>query len=217
MDKREFNKIVKQKLLSYGFEKTGSRDYAKEAADGITKIIVQVPDETINFCVGVQFKDFEKPYTDYSGKFSKRCMAYSAVPRDVTFSPIANCSEERVIDMVTNVMNSIDIFLQIGRDAIREHLDEWIYSVISKEKENDIYAYFGMPLINPYTKEYQDEWVSQMRGGGMTVITMSEYLDHKDFYDDFQKYDFVDVQICVDEHDNSVTIHFHPKPRWFEQ
>ena len=52
MDKREFNKIVKQNLLSYGFEKTGSRDYAQEATDGITKIIVQVPDETINFRVG---------------------------------------------------------------------------------------------------------------------------------------------------------------------
>lgn len=47
MEKREFNKIVKQKLLFYGFEKTGPRDYAKEALDGITKIIVQVPDETI--------------------------------------------------------------------------------------------------------------------------------------------------------------------------
>ena len=29
-EKREFNKLVKQKLLSYGFEKTGSRDYAKK-------------------------------------------------------------------------------------------------------------------------------------------------------------------------------------------
>ena len=217
MEKREFNKIVKQKLLSYGFEKTGSRDYAKEAVDGITKIIVQVPDETINFCVGVQFKDFGKPYTDYSGKFSKRCMAYSGVPRDVTFSPIINCSEDKIIDMVTSVMNSIEIFLQEGKVAIRKHIDEWIYSIISKEKENDIYAYFGMPLINPYTKEYQDEWVSQMRGGGMTVITMSEYLEHKDFYDAFQNYDCVDVEICIDETDQSVTIHFHPKPRWFEQ
>ena len=132
MEKREFNKIVKQKLLSYGFEKTGPRDYAKEAVDGITKIIVQVPDETINFSVGIQFKDFGKPYTDYSGKFSKRCMAYRGVPRDLTFSPIANCSEDQNIDMVTRVMNSIEIFLQRGRDAIREHLDDWIYSIISE-------------------------------------------------------------------------------------
>ena len=144
-------------------------------------------------------------------------MAYSGVPRDVTFSPIINCSEDKIIDMVTSVMNSIEIFLQEGKVAIRKHIDEWIYSIISKEKENDIYAYFGMPLINPYTREYQDEWVSQMRGGGMTVITMSEYLEHKDFYDDLKKYDSVNVEICVDEHDKSVTIHFHPKPRWFEQ
>ena len=115
-------------------------------------------------------------------------------------------------------MNSIDVFLQKGKDAVHENIDQWISSIVMDErKENDIYAYFGMSLINPYTKEYQDEWVSQMRGGGMTVITMSEYLDHKDFYDDFQKYDTVNVEICVDERGNSVTIHFHPKPRWFEQ
>ena len=217
MEKREFNKIIKQKMLSYGFEKTGTRDYAKEAPDGITKIIVQVSDETIYFVVGVQFKDFGKTYTDYSGKFSKRCMAYRGIPRELAFTPIANCSETQLVDMITTLMNSIEIFLQKGREAIREHIDEWIDSVISEAKENDIYAYFGMPLINPYTKEYQDEWVSQMRGGGMTVLTMNEYLHHKDFYDAFQNYDCVNVEICMDEHDNSVTIHFHPKPRWFER
>ena len=217
MEKREFNKLVKQKLLSYGFEKTGSRDYAKEALDGITKIIVQAPDDTVYFVIGVQFKDFVQPYTDYSGKFSKRCMAYSGVSRAMAFTPIANCSEDQIVDMITILMNSIEIFLQKGREAIREHIDEWIGSVISEAKENDIYAYFGMPLINPYTKEYQDEWVSQMRGGGMIVLTMNEYLDHKDFYDAFRNYDCVDVEIRIDEKDQSVTIHFHPKPRWFEQ
>ena len=140
MEKREFNKAVKQKLLSYGFEKTGPRDYAKEALDGITKIIVQVPDETINFCVGVQFKDFGKTYTDYSGKFSKRCMAYSCIPRDLAFTPIANCFEDQLVDMITTLMNSIEIFLQEGKKAIREHIDDWITSVISEAKENDIYT-----------------------------------------------------------------------------
>ena len=89
--------------------------------------------------------------------------------------------------------------------------------MISKEKENDIYTYFGMPLINPYSKESQDEWVAQMSRGGITVLSMSEYLAHKEFYDAFQKYDCVDVNICVDERDNCVTIHFHSKPKWNAQ
>ena len=101
--------------------------------------------------------------------------------------------------------------------ASYEHIDAWIYSVISKEKENDIYTYFGMPLINPYSKESQDEWVAQMSRGGITVLSMSEYLAHKEFYDAFQKYDCVDVNICVDERDNCVTIHFHSKPKWNAQ
>ena len=217
MEKRAFNKIIKQKMLSHGFEKTGPRDYAKEALDGTTKIIVQSPDETIYFCVGVQFKDFGKEYCDYSGKFSKRCMAYSGVSRELAFTPIADCSEEQIIDALNNVMNSMEIYLQEGKNAIREHIDAWIGSVVSEAKENDIYAYFGMPLINPYTKEYQDNWAVQMSGGGMTVLTMSEYLDHKDFYDAFKNYDCVNAEICIDEKEQSVTIHFHPKPKWYSQ
>jgi len=216
MEKREFNKIIKQKMLSYGFEKTGPRDYAKEAADGTTKIIVQAPDETINFYVGVQFKDFGKAYSDYSGKFSKRCMAYSGVPRDLTFVPTADCSEDRIVDMVKNVINSIEIFLQEGRNAIYEHIDDWIYSVVSKEKENDIYAYFGMPLIDPYSKEYQDEQAVLMSGGGMLCITLTEYLDHEEFYNAYKHYDAFDAEICIDENNNEVTIHFHHKPKRYQ-
>jgi hypothetical protein len=43
-EKTPFNKIIKEQMLAYGFEKTETQDYAKEALDGITKIIVRVPD-----------------------------------------------------------------------------------------------------------------------------------------------------------------------------
>ena len=71
--------------------------------------------------------------------------------------------------------------------------------------------------MSKYTKEYQDEWVAQMSGGGMTVTTMNEYLTHKAFYDAFLNYDCVNVEICLDERNKSVTIHFHPKPKWYSQ
>ena len=44
MEKRAFNKVLKQRLLENGFEKTGRTAYAREAADGITKIVIRVPD-----------------------------------------------------------------------------------------------------------------------------------------------------------------------------
>ena len=187
MEKRLFNKLIKEEMLSYGFEKTGTRDYAKEAADGITKIIIRVPDETINFAVGVQFKDFGKGYSDYSGKFTKRCMAYGAVPRDLIFAPIADCSQDRVLDMVKNVMNSIDVFLQKGKDAVYENIDQWISSIVMDEKkENDIYAYFGMPLIDPYSDSYILKQIEELyKQGGASMMSLDEYYNHKEHYDKY--------------------------------
>lgn len=189
MEKRLFNKLIKEQMLSYGFERTGTRNYAKEAADGITKIVIRVPDETINFSVGVQFKDFGKEYSDYSGRFSKICMAYSGVPRDLTFAPIADCSEERVLDMVKNVMSSIDIFLQKGKAAVYENIDAWLYSVIDERKENDIYAYFGMPLIDPYSDSYILKQIEELyKQGGASMMSLDEYYNHKEHYDKYAEH-----------------------------
>ncbi len=187
MNKRLFNKIIKEQMLSYGFEKVGTLDYAKEAADGITKMIVCVPDEDHDFCVGVQFKDFGKAYSDYSGKFSKRCMSYSGVPRQLSlFESTYDCSEDRIVDMVKNVMNSIEVFLQNGRDAVRDEIDKWILSVISEEKKNDIYAYLGMPVIDPYSEAYILEKVEGWyKCGVKSMMSLDEYYGHKEHYDKY--------------------------------
>lgn len=190
MEKRIFNRIIKQQMIFYGFEKTGTQDYAKEAVDGITKIIIRVPDAEHDFCVGVQFKNFEKEYSDYSGKFSKRCMAYSNVPRQFAFSESPyDCSEDRIIDVVKSVMNSIEVFLQKGREAVRDEFDKWISSVISEEKKNDIYVYFGMPLIDPYSDAYILEKVEEWyKCGVKSMMSLDEYYGHKEHYDKYIEY-----------------------------
>lgn len=138
MEKSLFNKIIKQQMLSYGFEKTGRQDYAKEATDFITKIIVRVPDAEHDFGVGVQFKDFGKEYSDYTGKYSKSCMLYRSVRQFTLFENPYDSSQDRIVDAVKNVMNSINVFLQEGREAVHKKLDEWISSVIDEKKKNDI-------------------------------------------------------------------------------
>ena len=187
MEKRLFNKIMKEQMLSYGFEKTGTQDYAKEAVDGITKIIVRVPDAEHDFCVGVQFKNFEKDYSDYLGKFSKRCMSYSSVPRQFAlFECPYDSSEDRIVDMVKNVMNSIEVFLQKGREAVRDEIDKWISSVTSEEKKNDIYAYLGMPLIDPFSDSYILEKVEEWyKCGVKSTMPLDEYYGHKEHYDKY--------------------------------
>jgi hypothetical protein len=191
MEKRLFNKIIKEQMRSYGFEKTGTQDYAKEAADSITKIIVRVPDDAHDFCVGIQFKDFEQEYCDYSGKFSKRCMAYGDLPRQLAlFESAYNCSEERIVDMVKNVMNSIDVFLQKGKDAVYENINQWISTIVmDKKKENDIYAYFGMPLIDPYSDSYILKQVEEFyKHHGKSMMSLDEYYTHKEHYDKYAEH-----------------------------
>ena len=190
MEKRLFNKTIKEQMRSYGFEKIGTQDYAKEALDGTTKIIVRVPDEDHDFCVGVQFKDFGKEYSDYSGKFSRRCMAYSGVPRQFSlFECPYDFSEDRIVDMVKSIMTNIEVFLKKGHEAVRDEIDQWISSVISEKQQNDIYAYLGMPLIDPYSDSYTlkqvEEWYKQ---GGKSMMSLDEYYNHKEHYDKYMEH-----------------------------
>ena len=190
MEKRLFNQIIKQQLLSYGFEKTSTQDYAKEATDSMTKLIIRIPDAEHDFCVGVQFKDFDKQYSDYSGKFSKRCMSYSGLPKQFgLFEDPYNSSSERIVDAVKNVVNSIEVFLQNGREAVLKEFELWISSVISEKQKNDIYAYFDMPLIEPYSDAYIIEKIEEWyKCGVKSMITLDEYFNHKEHYDKYINY-----------------------------
>ena len=214
MEKREFNKIIKQQLLSYGFAKIGTYDYVKEAQDGKTKLIVRAPDQTYGFSVGAQFVDFLTEYADYSGKFNKSCMYYP-VGALLQFAGRRDYSESEIVGAVKAVIEKIDIFLKNGQNAILDNINDWFFGVENESRKNGIYAYFDLPLIDPYSKEYQDKRASQMSGGGMSILPLTEYLQHKDFYDAYKDYDSFDAEICVNEEKNEVVIHFHSKPKHY--
>lgn len=189
MEKRDFNKIIKQHLLSHGFEKIGTYDYAKESVDGVTKIVVRAPDQTYGFCIGLQFKDFLTDYADYSGKFSKICMSYSQPSQLLPFASKFEYSEEDVESAITSLIKLIDPFFKGGKSAVRERINEWTFGLSSERKQNDIFSYFEMPLIDPYSDDYilkhVDEWHKQ---GGKTMISIDEYENHKNHYDKYAQH-----------------------------
>lgn len=185
MENRLFNKIIKREMISYGFEKTGTYDYAKEAVDGITKIVVRAPDQTHGFGIGVQFKDFDKPYTDYSGKVSKICMPYKQQTHLLYDAARFDYSEEVMVNAVRDLMQIIDPFLQRGKDAIRETIDRWVNSTMGEEKQNDIYAYFDLPLIDPYSDAYIQKQMKKYIRGMKSMMPLEEYYSHKEHYDKY--------------------------------
>lgn len=188
MEKRIFNKIIKQLLLSYGFEKISVYDYAKESVDGVTKVVIRAPDQTYGFCIGIQFKDFLTDYADYSGKFSKICMSYNQSSPLLPFASHYDYSEEDINNAVKTLIKRIDPFLKEGKIAIRDKINEWTFGLSSEQRQNDIFSYFKMPLINPYSDEYilkhVEEWHKQ---GGKTMISLDEYENHKEHYDKYAK------------------------------
>lgn len=187
MEKRIFNQIIKKQMLSFGFEKTSTYDYAKEAEDGIAKIIVRVPDQTFGFCMGAQFKDFKTDYADYSGKYSNTCMVYPKFTTFLHFAYKRDYTEDEIIEAVQNVMDGLENFLQRGREAIRESIDEWVFGVQNEKKQNDIYAYFGMPLIDPYSDSYILKQVEEYKRGMKSMMALDEYNNHKEHYDKYVK------------------------------
>ena len=189
MEKRDFNKIIKQHLLSHDFEKIGTYDYAKESVDGITKIVVRAPDQTYGFCIGLQFKDFLTDYADYWGKFSKICMSYTQPSQLLPFASKFEYSKEDVENAINSLMTLIEPFLKSGKLAVRDRINEWTFGLSNEKRQNDIFSYFKMPLIDPYSDSYilkhVDEWHKQ---GGKTMISTDEYERHKEHYDKYTQH-----------------------------
>ena len=182
MEKRIFNKIIKQQMLSYGFEKTGSLEYAKEALDGTTKIVVRAPSQISGFVVGAQFRDFG----DYSGKIAKTCMKYQEYELVLCIASIKDYSEEEIISGVRTVMDGIAVYLREGRDAIRERINQWEFGLLDEAEQNRIYAYFGLPLIDPYSDNYILKQIEDLyKQGGHSMLTLEEYYSHQAHYDQY--------------------------------
>ena len=58
-----------------------------------------------------------------------------------------------------------------------------------EKKENDIYAYFGMPLIDPYSDSYILKQIEELyKQGGASMMSLDEYYNHKEHYEKYAEH-----------------------------
>jgi hypothetical protein len=201
MDKRLFNKIIKKQMLLWGFEKTGSSEYAKDCKDGMTKIVIRTP-EYVGFTVGAQFAD----YGPYTGKIAGTrvlfCTAHSLLLRSVA---INEYSEEEIATAVKAVMEEIALYLEGGKEAIVANLDQWQLDDPNERVQNENYVYFGKPAIDPYSESYMLDKISDIKRGGFISVGDEEYQAHKEYYDGYANHG---CALEVDSKDDSVMIRY---------
>ena len=201
MEKRLFNKIIKQYLTDRGFEKTASNDYAISSRDGAAKFILRTPDQTQGFLLGVQFPN----YGEYTGTFAKAVMKNFLYESMLCFAKSRDYSQQDILNALDAVWNGIQPYLQGGKDAIRECLDDWVFGAFSDKVRNEILLYLGSDTIDPYSKDYLLEKADAMQSGGMMTMPLAEYATHKDFYDQFTDYGGM---ITIEVASQTVRIHF---------
>ena len=191
MEKRAFNKVLKQRLLENGFEKTGRACYAREAADGITKIVIRAPDYDFGSGIGIgaQFRDFLTDYADYSGKSSRISMAYHKPSSLLPFPARRDYTEGDIDDAVALMMEWITPFLVGGKNEIRSRIDEWTFGLLDEKKKNEMLSYMGLPVIDPYCDEYIIDKVKNFYDQrSFASMPLEEYEAHKDHYDRYALY-----------------------------
>ena len=181
MEKRLFNKIIKQQLLLYGFEKNDNRNYSKLSLDGTVKLVVRVPNGKNGFIVGAQFLDFG----EYNGIISSCIMKYYEYETLLCFPDIHNYSEPDIVNSVNTVITGIKPYLDNGKRHIKDHIDNWCFGAFSDKIRNDVMNYFGLPTIDPYSNEYMLQNIERIKRGGFIQISFQEYDNHRDYYDKY--------------------------------
>ena len=212
MKKSILQKPIKRILLEKGFEHTKNDSYAIVSGDSKTKIILNIPSgkNGRGFVLGAQFSDFGK----FDGIITHAVMHQFDYAYQIAYPETYEYTEEQIEEVLHKLLTDYHSYITVGASAIKERIDEWTFGDFSERERALILQYFGLPGIDPYSEEYQKEKADLMSNGGMISMPLSEYLDHKDFYDNYKEYG---AKIDVDEKNSKVRIHFFYKPKLYSQ
>ncbi len=124
-------------------------------------------------------------------------MSYNQPSPLLPFASHHDYSEKDIESAIKTLIGRIDPFLKGGKIAIRDRINEWTFGLLSEKRQNDIFSYFKMPLIDPYSDDYIlkhiEEWHKK---GGRTMISIDEYESHKEHYNKYAK---CGCQISIDK------------------
>ena len=209
MKKSELQRIIKTELLSAGFVRVKSDDYAITAQDGTTKIIFHIPDGKKGFIIGAQFADFGL----YDGLLAHATIRQYDFAYELAFGAMKDFSDEAILTSVHKVLGAYRVYIVGGTSAIKERIDEWTFGDLDEDVRANILCYLGITGVDPYSEAYQKDQAEKLKHGGSLILTMQEYLEHKAFYNNYEKYN---AQISVNEKKNEVIIQFVSR-QWYQQ
>lgn len=212
MKKLLLQKPIKKILSENGFEHVKNDSYAIVSGDTKTKIILSIPNgkNGRGFVLGAQFSDLGA----FDGMITHATMRQFDYAFEIAFPETYEYTEEQIQNVLHKLLNDYHAYISNGASAIKKRLNEWTFGDFSERERDLILRYFGLPGIDPYSGDYQEKTAASMSGGGGISMPLREYLEHKNFYDNYKKYN---AEICIDEKNDSVTIHFYPMPKWYQQ
>ena len=212
MKKSLLQQPIKKILLEHGFEHIKNENYAIIAGDNKTKIILKIPNgkNGNGFVLGAQFSDFGQ----FDGLISHATMRQFDYAYELAYAESYEYTEGQIKEVVYRLLNDYQLYISDGISEIKKHLEAWTFGDLSDMERDSILRYFGLPGIDPYSLEYQNEVADRLSNGGSRYITLSEYLEHKNFYDGYQKWD---AKIHIDEKNGQVAIHFPVQRKWYQQ
>lgn len=181
MEKRLFNKIIKQQMLFYGFEKNDNLNYSILSLDGTTKFVVRIPNGKNGFIIGAQFLDFG----EYTGIISDCIMKYYEYEELLVFPNVREYSQIDIVNAVNTVIAAIKPYINKGKQQLKEHINNWVFGAFSDKERNDVLSYLGLPVIDPYSDEYMIQNIEKIARGGFVCISLKEYEDYKDYYNKY--------------------------------
>lgn len=212
MKKSLLQKPIKNFLSEHGFEHVKNEHYAILAGDHKTKIILQIPNgkNGKGFVLGAQFSDFGQ----FDGLITHATMRQFDYAYELAYAESYEYTEGQIQEVLSRLLNDYKPYVSDGVSEIKKRINTWTFGDLSDMERDLILRYLDLPGIDPYSSEYQNEVADRLSNGGSQYIPLSEYLEHKDFYDGYQKWN---AEICVDEKYGQVGIHFSVQRKWYQQ
>lgn len=183
MKKSVLQKKIWEHLEPARFQKLRDGVYFADCGDRVTRLLLRLPDLTRGFTVAAQFRDFG-PFSD---KFSDSVMKQYDFENTLGFASRREYSDEEIAKATGEVVSGLSDYLERGKAAIRERIDEWTFGDFDERVRNDVLVYMGLPGIDPYSADYIAEKAADLRRGGVITVDLDEYNRHKDSYDEYRR------------------------------
>ena len=182
MKKSELHRIIERYLTDRGYCREGTRYYSLLSEDRSVKFIIQVPDMTRGFIVGVQLND----YGDFDGDIKHallRCYQHDSL---LAFAKTYDYTDEEICVATEKVCADIGTYVPIARAKLVEQLEFWVINQAYEQEK--ILSAIGYIPPDPYSPECLTKKAKELvQREGFMSFSYEEYYAHKEFYDQYME------------------------------